>query len=72
MDIGKRIKILRVQMDLSQAKLAKLLGVTPTALYNWEANRKKVSATMAMKLLEVAKEHGVSMTLDEFFKGKDE
>jgi transcriptional regulator with XRE-family HTH domain len=72
MDIGKRIKILRVQMGLSQAKLAKLLNVTPTALYNWESNRKKVSATMAMQLLDVAKEYGVIMTLDEFFKGKDE
>lgn len=72
MDVGKRIKILRVQMGLSQAKLAKLLEVTPTALYNWETNRKKISATMAMKLLAVAKEHGVDMTLDEFFKGKEE
>lgn len=72
MDTGKRIKILRVEMGLTQRKLAALLNVTPTALYNWESCRKEVSAKVAMRIVKIAKEHGIDITLDEFFMGASE
>ncbi len=72
MDTGKTIKILRVKMGLTQRKLASLLGVSPTALYNWESGRKDVSAKIAMRIVKVSKEHGIEMTLDEFFMGNEE
>ena len=36
--IGSRIKGLRVATGLSKSELARMAGVTPTAVWNWEEN----------------------------------
>lgn len=68
MSVGKQIKLLRVELEISQNHLAKLLGVTATAVYNWESNRKKLSVKMAQALIKIAKEKGITLSLDQLFK----
>ncbi len=64
---GKRMKILRAQLGMSQAKLAKALGVTTTTVSGWEVGRYMVSVKAAKKLIQLAAENNINLTMDELY-----
>ena len=50
-DIGKRIKIARIESDTPQEALAEMLGVSPQTVSAWESGRNQITAA---KLNEIA------------------
>ena len=57
MKIGEKIKELRLEKDLSQAQLAKLIGVSQKAVDYWErsVNEPKVSYIISLvKIFEIS------------------
>jgi transcriptional regulator with XRE-family HTH domain len=56
--MARTIKDLRQASGLTQLELANRLGVTPSAVYNWERGRNEPSAT---NLRDLARALGVSM-----------
>ncbi len=54
LNLGRRIKELREPLGLTKSDLARLTGVTPTAVWNWEENgivpRSAVFSTLAATL----------------------
>lgn len=65
--IGTRTKQARVAAELSQARLAALLGIDPKTVMRWEADRTTPAATQIEPL---ARELGVTVTW--LLTGKDE
>ena len=66
MNIGKKIKELRIEKELSQMQLAKSIGVSQKAIDFWERNinEPKVSYIIALvKFFEIS--------FDEFFNELD-
>jgi transcriptional regulator with XRE-family HTH domain len=61
--IGKRVERVREERGISASELARLVGVTPTAVWNWEKNgtrpRQDALSTLA-KVLGVSKEFLIS------------
>ena len=57
---GKEFKRTRTALGMSQAQLAKVLGVTVTAVARWERGERPISGpvALAMKLLLEKKERG--------------
>jgi len=53
MSIGKAIKIARIKKGFRLKELAKVLGVTPGAVCNWEANINKPLLEMYFKMREI-------------------
>lgn len=58
--IGKRIKIERIKADLTQEKLAEMVGKSPTHMSNVETGSTRVSLT-----LMVAIANALGVTLDD-------
>lgn len=50
---GKRLVKVRKEKNLTQKKLAELLGVTPTRLNYWEKDKRKPDIEMTKKISEV-------------------
>lgn len=50
-DIGKRIKIARIETDVSQESLAEMLGVSPQTVSAWESGRNQITAAANRALL---------------------
>lgn len=71
MSVGMRIKLLRIEMEMTKKDLSVLLGVTPTAIYNWEDNRKKFPVKMAQNFIKIAKGKGIELTLDQLYKEEE-
>lgn len=53
MNIGSRIKDLRIKANLTQKELANILFVSDKAISSWEANRTEPSLELIIKLSEV-------------------
>lgn len=49
-EFGERLKYLRQEIGLTQAKLAKLIGFSKSALYYWEKGVKIPSSYAIIKL----------------------
>ena len=62
MSIGERIKELRKEKDYSQAKLAKLIGVSQKAIDYWERNVNEPKASYIIALVKT-----FDISFDEFF-----
>ncbi len=62
MNIGQRIKDLRIERAYSQAKLAKEVGVSQKAIDYWERN---VNEPKASNIIALVKVFGI--TFDDFF-----
>lgn len=58
--IGKRIKIARIQADLTQERLSEVAGISPTHLSNIETGTTRVSLTTIVCLANV-----LSVTVDD-------
>ncbi len=65
-DLGSHLRKLRNQAKLSQKRFADLVGVTETALRNWESNTSIPKAENLKKLIEVHLRQGT------FPKGKEQ
>jgi|SRR5690606_37020572 len=50
MMLGKRIKQLREEKDLSQQKLADILGVSQQAVAKWESSKSEPDSAMLMRI----------------------
>lgn len=62
MNIGQKIKDLRIERAYSQAKLAKEVGVSQKAIDYWERN---VNEPKASNIIALVKVFGI--TFDDFF-----
>ena len=62
MNIGEKIKELRLEKNLSQMQLSKLIGVSQKAVDYWERNVNEPKASYIISLVQV-----FDITFDEFF-----
>ena len=62
MKIGEKIKELRIEKGLSQAGLAKMVGVSQKAIDYWERNVNEPKASYVIALVKA-----FDLTFDEFF-----
>ena len=62
MRIGEKIKELRVEHGLSQAQLAKTIGVSQKAVDYWERNINEPKASYVIALVKT-----FNLSFDEFF-----
>lgn len=62
-NIGKRIKELRTEKNLSQAQLAKLIGVSQKAIDYWERNVNEPKVSYIVLLVKV-----FDMSYNDFFE----
>ena len=62
MRIGEKIKELRIENGLSQAGLAKMVGVSQKAIDYWERNVNEPKASYLIALVKA-----FDLTFDEFF-----
>lgn len=68
MTIGKRIKLGRENIGLSQAKFAEEIGASQSAMWSWESDR---TAPNRKYIAEIAKLIGISVTQLEFGNEQD-
>ncbi len=62
MKIGTKIKELRIEKELSQQDLAKLVGVSQKAVDYWERNVNEPKASYIIALVKI-----FEISFDEFF-----
>lgn len=62
MKLGERIKELRIEKNLSQMQLAKIVGVSQKAIDYWERNVNEPKATYIIALVKA-----FDISFDEFF-----
>lgn len=62
MKIGEKIKELRIEKNLSQMQLSKLIGVSQKAVDYWERNVNEPKASYIIALVRI-----FDITFDEFF-----
>lgn len=62
MKLGMKIKELRIEKELSQTELAKLVGVSQKAVDYWERNVNEPKASYIIALVKI-----FEITFDEFF-----
>ena len=63
MKIGEKIKELRIEKNLSQMQLAKMIGVSQKAIDYWERNINEPKASYIISLVIV-----FNISFDEFFE----
>ena len=68
--IGKRIKIARINADLTQERLAELAGVSPTHLSNIETGTTKVSTSMLVNIANILRLSVDDLLCDSVVKSK--
>ncbi|MBE5751052.1 MAG: helix-turn-helix transcriptional regulator [Clostridiales bacterium] len=62
MKLGERIKELRIEKDLSQMQLAKIVGASQKAVDYWERNVNEPKASYIIALVKA-----FDVSFDEFF-----
>ena len=62
--IGKRIKIARIKVDLTQEKLSEMVGISPTHLSNIETGTTRVSLNTIALVLEDCDEYEIRVIRD--------
>ena len=62
MKLGEKIKELRIEKNLSQMQLSKLIGVSQKAIDYWERNVNEPKASYIIALVRV-----FDISFDEFF-----
>lgn len=65
-ELGRRLRDARLDADLSQAKLAKLLGLTRSSIANIEAGRQRIQAHT---VVSIAAE--LSMPIEKILPSRD-
>ena len=65
LEVGARIRALRHEAGISQSGLAKILGVTPGAVGNWEQGSSCPTARQGVNICDK-----FNVSLDYIFRGK--
>lgn len=65
MDVGERIALWRKARGLTQQQLAKEVGVTPAAIYQWEGTGESKTSPSVANLEAVVEALG--LTMERFF-----
>lgn len=63
MKLGEKIKELRIERNLSQMQLAKMIGVSQKAIDYWERNVNEPKASYIISLVRL-----FNISFDEFFE----
>ena len=66
-EVGLRLKKLREILDLSQGKLARILGVSQSAVSKWEAGERDIPTAVLLKLKQQ-----LGVNLDWLLSGEGE
>lgn len=64
MEVGERLKLRRVELNLTQEYVAEVLGITRQTISNWENGRSYPDIERMIRLSDV-----YSLSLDELLKG---
>lgn len=60
------IKNLRLQLGLEQHEFGSLLEVTVGTVCNWEHGRRSPRLPKIRRMVEIAKQHKIKMTIQDF------
>lgn len=63
--LSKKIKLLRAVMSLSQAELAKIVGVAKNRIWSWETGEGAPSSNRMKTLIRLGKKNGIEFTIDD-------
>ncbi len=67
MKIGQNLKRIRKELRLTQAELAKTLGLSQAAIAEYETDTRMPSLKVANKLIKLAKSKKIKVKIDDFF-----
>jgi len=67
---GEMIKIIRIRIGLNQKDFSRLLGITQTYLSFLESAKRCPSVNLSYKIKDLAKKHGILITLEDIHKKK--
>ncbi len=65
-----KITTLRLTMNLSQTAFAKLLGLSQSQICLWELGQQAPTNKVLRKLVDLAKEHSIEITIDDILSTK--
>lgn len=65
--MANRIKKIRDQLGITQALLAKIIGVSASQVSQYESGIKQPSPKTAMKFAYYCKGHGINVGMDHFY-----
>ena len=68
--IGKRIKIARIQMDLTQESLSEIVGISPTHMSNIETGTTRVSLQTIVRIANALSVSTDDLLCDSVIKTK--
>lgn len=63
----KTVTTIRARLGLTQAALAEKIGVVQSAVAQYEAGKIVIQPDRAKRLIEVARELGVELTMDQVY-----
>jgi DNA-binding XRE family transcriptional regulator len=58
---------LREKLNFTKTEMAHELRVTLGALYNYEHSKRLPAIRIAYRIIELAKSHGIAMTLEDIY-----
>jgi repressor LexA len=67
MVIAQIIKNLRLSLGLEQDQFAKYFEVSTSTVSNWETGRRVPRIPKLKKMVDIAKEHKLKLTMQDFF-----
>lgn len=66
MSAAETIKRVRMNLLLQQEAFAELLDLTKQSISNYETGKRKPKLSVIRKIKELAKEHGIEVSVDDF------
>ncbi len=68
MAIAESVKNLRLSLGMEQIEFAKLFNVAGGTVSNWETGRRVPRIPKLKKMVDIAKEHKLKLTMQDFFQ----
>lgn len=68
MAISQTIKNLRLSLGMEQIEFARLFNVAGGTVSNWESGRRVPRIPKLKKMVDIAKEHKLKLTMQDFFQ----
>lgn len=68
MDPMHGVQQIRQRLGMTQAELAAAVGVTQSAVSQYERGDSQITPNVARRLIELAREHGVKATFDDIYR----
>jgi transcriptional regulator with XRE-family HTH domain len=66
------IKKIRLNLCLEQEQFANILGISKSAIYNYEKGHRTPRLRIIKKLREIAKENGMEFSVEDFLNELDD